>query len=129
MRLLVDTHVLLWAIAEPDKLPRASQAKLEAAENEILFSAASIWELAIKLQSGRLVLPVELEEIMEAAKTMGFAELPVSAAHAASVRHLPLYHRDPFDRLLVAQAIYEPVHLLTADRVLEQYSNLVEVIV
>jgi len=129
MHLLVDTHVLLWAIAEPQKLPRGSQAKLEAAENEVLFSAASIWELAIKLQIGRLVLPVELEDIIEAAKTMGFAELPVSAAHAARVRRLPLYHRDPFDRLLVAQAIYEPARLLTADRTLGQYSNLVEVIV
>jgi PIN domain nuclease of toxin-antitoxin system len=129
MRLLVDTHILLWAIAEPQKLPQASQAKLEAAENEILFSAVSIWELAIKLQTGRLVLPVELDEITEAAKSMEFIELPVSAAHAASVRSLPLYHRDPFDRLLVAQAIYEPARLLTADRVLAQYSTLVEVIV
>jgi PIN domain nuclease of toxin-antitoxin system len=102
MRLLVDTHVLLWAIAEPHKLPRASRAKLEASENEILFSAASIWELAIKLQIGRLVLPIELDEIMEAAKTVGFAELPVTAAHAPNVSCLPLYHRDPFDRLLVA---------------------------
>ncbi|MBV8451648.1 MAG: type II toxin-antitoxin system VapC family toxin [Deltaproteobacteria bacterium] len=129
MRLLVDTHVLLWAIAEPQKLPGTSQAKLEAAENEVLFSAASIWELAIKLQIGRLVLPIGLEDLMDAAKIMGFTELPVSAAHAAGVWHLPLYHRDPFDRLLVAQAIHEPARLLTADRALSQYSNLVEVIV
>jgi len=129
MRLLVDTHVLLWAIAEPQKLPGTSQAKLEAAENEVLFSAASIWELAIKLQIGRLVLPIELEDLMDAAKIMGFTELPVSAAHAAGVRYLPLYHRDPFDRLLVAQAIHEPARLLTADRALSQYSNLVDVIV
>jgi PIN domain nuclease of toxin-antitoxin system len=128
MRLLVDTHVLLWAIAEPQKLPRGSQAKLEAAENEVLFSAASIWELAIKLQIGRIVLPIELEEITAAAQSMGFVELPVSAAHAASVRSLPLYHRDPFDRVLIAQAIHEPARLLTADHVLGQYSNLVEVI-
>lgn len=104
-------------------MPRGSQAKLKAAENEVLFSAASIWELAIKLRIGRIVLPVELEEITEAAKSMGFAELPVSAAHAASVRSLPPYHRDPFDRVLVAQAIHEPARLLTADRVLGQYSN------
>jgi PIN domain nuclease of toxin-antitoxin system len=122
-------QVLLWTIAEPQKLPRGSQAKLEAAENKILFSAAGIWELAIKLQIGRIVLPVELDEITEAAKSMGFAELPVCAAHAASVRSLPLYHRDPFDRVLVAQAIHEPAQLLTADHVLGQYSTLVEVIV
>ncbi len=129
MRLLVDTHVLLWAVAEPQKLPKASRAKLEAAENEVLFSAASIWELAIKLQIRRLVLPTRFEDITEAAKLMGFAELPVSAAHAAGVRDLPLYHRDPFDRLLVAQAINEPARLLTADAILGQYSNLVEIIV
>jgi len=86
-------------------------------------------ELAIKLQIGRIVLPLELEEITEAAKSMGFAELPVSAAHAASVRSLPLYHRDPFDRVLAAQAIHDPAQRLTADHVLGQYSNLVEVIV
>jgi len=113
MRLLVDTHVLLWAIAEQRKLPKASRAKFEAGENDVLFSAASIWELAI---NGRLKLPVELDTITESAKLMGFSELPVTAAHAAGVRHLPLYHRDPFDRLLVAQAIYEPARFLTVDR-------------
>jgi PIN domain nuclease of toxin-antitoxin system len=128
MRLLVDTHVLLWAIAEPRKLPEPARARLEAPENDVLFSAASIWELAIKLQIGRLTLPVDLEAIMEAARRMGFAELPISAAHATGVRHLPIYHRDPFGRLLVSQAIHEPAHLLTTDRILGQYSNLVEVI-
>ena len=128
MRLLVDTHVLLWAIAEPRKLPKASRAKLEAGENDVLFSAASIWELAIKLQLGRLKLPVELDTLTEAAKLMGFSELPVTAAHAAGVRHLPLYHRDPFDRLLVAQAIYEPARFLTVDPVLSQYTHWVETI-
>jgi PIN domain nuclease of toxin-antitoxin system len=128
MRLLVDTHVLLWAIAEPHKLPKASQTRLQAVEHEVLFSAASIWELTIKLQAKRLILPVELEDIVEAADAMGFTELPVSAAHAASVRRLPLFHRDPFDRLLVAQAMFEPARLLTADRVLLQYSDLVDVI-
>jgi PIN domain nuclease of toxin-antitoxin system len=85
MRLLVDTHILPWALVEPQKLSRSWQARLEAAENEILFSAVSIWELAIKRQIGRLVLPIELEDLMEAAKTIGFADLPVSAAHAAGV--------------------------------------------
>lgn len=101
-------------------MPRAWQLRLESAENDILFSAASIWELAIKLQIGRLVLPAELDDIVEAADTMGSAELPLSAAHAAAVRYLPLYHHDPFDRLLVAQAIHEPARLLTANRALGQ---------
>jgi PIN domain nuclease of toxin-antitoxin system len=129
MRLLVDTHVLLWAIAEPRKLPKPSHAMLQAAENEVLFSAASIWELAIKLQIGRLIIPLALDALTEAAKKMGFSELPVSAAHAARVKGLPLYHRDPFDRLLIAQAIHEPARLLTADAIMAQYSSLVDVIV
>jgi PIN domain nuclease of toxin-antitoxin system len=128
VRLLVDTHVLLWAIAEPERIPPSCRDRLESPDNDVLFSAASIWELAIKLQVGRLKLPVALEEIAEAAARMGFEELPVTAAHAASVRRLPLHHRDPFDRLLVAQAIHEPARFLTVDQGLARYSDLVEVV-
>lgn len=127
MRLLVDTHELLWAVAEPEKLPSAHRERLESSDNEVLFSAASIWEIAIKLQIGRLPLAVPPEEIAAAAVRMGFVELPVTAAHAASVRHLPLHHRDPFDRLLVAQAIHEPARFLTVDAILRRYSDLVDV--
>jgi len=128
VRLLVDTHVLLWTVAEPDRLPSAHRERLESPDNEVLFSAASIWELAIKLQIGRLALPVGAEEIAGAAVRMGFGELPVTAAHAASIRRLPLHHRDPFDRLLVAQAIHEPARFLTVDAILGRYSDIVEVI-
>jgi len=126
VRLLVDTHVLLWAVAEPERLPAAYRERLESPENEVLFSAASVWELAIKLQIGRLMLPVAPEVIAGAAVRMGFDELPVTAAHAAGVSRLPLHHRDPFDRLLIAQAIHEPARFLTADRTLTRYSDLVE---
>ena len=102
--------------------------RLESLENEVLFSAASIWELAIKLQIGRITLGVEPEELAEVAVRRGFAELPVTSAHAAAVRRLPLHHRDPFDRLLVAQAQHEPARLLTADRALARYGAFVEVI-
>ena len=128
MRLLVDTHVLLWAVAQPDRLPASSRKSLESPDNEVFFSAASIWELSIKLQIRRISLAVLPEEIAEAALRMGFEELSVTAAHAAGVRRLPRHHRDPFDRLLIAQAIHEPARLLTADRVLAQYSDLVEVV-
>jgi PIN domain nuclease of toxin-antitoxin system len=128
VRLLVDTHVLLWAVAQPDRLPASSRKSLESPDNEVLFSAASICELSIKLQVRRISLAVMPEEIAEAALRMGFEELSVTAAHAAGVRRLPLHHRDPFDRLLIAQAIHEPARLLTADRVLAQYSDLVEVV-
>jgi PIN domain nuclease of toxin-antitoxin system len=128
MRLLVDTHVLLWALATPERLPPSSRDRLESPANDVLFSAASIWELTIKIQVGRLKLAVEPEEIAEAATRMGFEELPVTAAHAAGVGRLPLHHRDPFDRLLVAQAIHEPARFLTADQVLARYSDLIEIV-
>ena len=126
MRLLVDTHVLLWAAAEPGRVPPPFRERIESPDNEVLFSAVSIWEIAIKQQIGRLSPDVTPEELAEAAVEMGFEELPVTAAHAAGVRRLPLHHRDPFDRLLVAQAIHEPARLLTADETLVRYSDLVE---
>ncbi|MBI2059872.1 MAG: type II toxin-antitoxin system VapC family toxin [Nitrospirae bacterium] len=128
MRLLVDTHVLLWAVAEPGRIPKSHRDHIESPDSEVLFSAASIWELAIKLQVGRIQLPVDLEEITAAAVRMGFSELPVTSAHSAEIRRLPLHHRDPFDRLLLAQSLHEPARFLTADRALAAYSNLVDVI-
>jgi PIN domain nuclease of toxin-antitoxin system len=127
MRLLVDTHVLLWAAAEPERLPASFRERLKSPESEVFFSAASVWELAIKVQIGRLSLGVPPEEIARTAVERGFEELPVTAAHAAGVGRLPLHHRDPFDRLLVAQAIHEPARLLTVDRGLGRYSDLVQV--
>ena len=127
MRLLVDTHVLLWAAAQPQRLPTSFRRQLESPQNDVVFSAASIWELAIKLQIGRLSLGVTPEKLARSAVERGFQELPVTAAHAAGVSRLPLHHRDPFDRLLVAQAIHEPARLLTVDRVLAKYSDLVDV--
>lgn len=128
MRLLVDTHVLLWAAAKPDRLPAACREQLEAPGNTVLFSSASIWELAIKVQIGRLKLKVTPAQVAAAAVRMGFAELAVTSAHAAAVGRLPLHHRDPFDRLLIAQALHEPARFLTADALLARYSDLVELI-
>ncbi|GBD10754.1 Ribonuclease VapC22 [bacterium HR23] len=125
MRLLLDTHILLWALASPERLPGEVRRLLEDPKNEVLFSAASVWEVAIKAQVGRFSLPIPLEEVVEAALRSGFAELPVRSVHAAGVARLPFLHRDPFDRLLVAQALYEPARLLTADRALAGYSDLV----
>ncbi|MDR7520786.1 MAG: type II toxin-antitoxin system VapC family toxin [Armatimonadota bacterium] len=128
MRFLLDTHVLLWALAEPGRLARSVRARLESPENEVLFSAASIWEIAVKVRIGRLKLPVAPDEVAVAAARTGFRELPVRAAHAARVIALPAHHRDPFDHLLIAQAMHEPARLLTVDRQLLPYSDLVELI-
>lgn len=126
MRLLLDTHILLWAASAPHRLPGTFRERIESPDNEVLFSAASIWELAIKSGLGRIALPMPVEAFFQSLEDHGFRELPMTAMHAAGVEHLPDHHRDPFDRLLVAQAIAEPARLLTADRALASYSELVE---
>jgi PIN domain nuclease of toxin-antitoxin system len=128
MRLLLDTHVLLWALAEPEKLGAELRGLIEDRGNEVLFSAASIWELAIKAGLGRFNFNVRPEEITAGAIAAGFEELPVRAETAALVAYLPPHHRDPFDRLLVAQTIAGPLRLYTADALLPAYSELVTLI-
>ena len=128
MRVLLDTHVLLWAVGDPAKLPReARQAILDPA-NEVLFSAASIWEIAIKSQLRRRDFVANPAEVAGVAVDSGFDELPVRAQHCALTARLPLHHRDPFDRLLIAQAMTEPARLLTVDATLRRYSELVLVL-
>jgi len=128
MRFLLDTHVLLWALAEPGRIPAIAREWLESPEHEVLFSAASIWEIAIKVRIGRLKLSLSVAEVAAAAARTRFEELPVRASHAAATATLPMHHSDPFDRLLLAQALHEPARLLTVDRGLRRYSDLVDVL-
>jgi PIN domain nuclease of toxin-antitoxin system len=128
MRVLLDTHVLLWALAEPRRLGRETRATIENADSEVLFSAASIWEIAIKSGLDRGDFAFDPAEIALAALDTGFSELAVRANAAALVSRLPLLHRDPFDRLLVAQAMTEPATLYTAAQQLPPYSDLVRLI-
>lgn len=128
MRLLLDTHILLWALMEPEKLTREARSSIEDPDNEVLFSAANIWEIAIKSALGRTDFQVDAEEIASAATDSGFTELPVWSSAASGVANLAMHHRDPFDRLLVAQAIAEPAHLYTVDLRLEPYTDLVKCI-
>jgi len=123
MRLLLDTHILLWALAEPRRLSKAVVEAIEAGENEVLFSAASIWEIAIKSEVLRAEFGVDAVAIIGAARETRFTELAISAEHAAAVAALPPHHKDPFDRLLIAQAITEPARLVTADKALAAYSD------
>jgi PIN domain nuclease of toxin-antitoxin system len=125
MRVLLDTHVLLWALAEPGRLDAETRATIESGDTEVLFSAASIWEIAIKAGLGRPDFAFDPAEIAQAAVDTGFSELAVRSNAAALVGRLPLLHHDPFDRVLVAQAIVEPAILYTADRQLVPYSDLV----
>jgi PIN domain nuclease of toxin-antitoxin system len=124
MRVLVDTHVLLWVLVEPQKLSTKARTFLEEAP-ERLFSTASIWEIAIKARLGRTGFSTDASRIARTARESGFKELRIDSSAAAHVAQLPPHHRDPFDRLLIAQAMLEPARLLTIDRRLEPYSDLV----
>ena len=121
MKLLLDTHLLLWAAGNPDRLSMEARAWNEAPENELLFSAASIWEVAIKLGLGREDFRVDVRLLRRGLLDNGYSELLVSSEHAVTLDGLPSIHKDPFDRLLVAQALIEGITLLTSDTVVAQY--------
>jgi PIN domain nuclease of toxin-antitoxin system len=122
LKLLLDTQVYLWFLADSRRLSREARRVLDRAE-EVFVSAASVWESAIKVSIGKLRLDVR--ELVTHIEASGFRALPVTAEHAARVALLPTHHRDPFDRLLVAQAIHETMRLLTADATLVRYSELI----
>ena len=128
MRFLLDTHLLMWAVNDQTRLDATTRSLLINGENDILFSAASIWEIAIKARLRRADFEARPEEVLQAARTIGFVELPIKADLAVRVADLPLHHRDPFDSLLVVQAMTGPMRLLTADPVLVQYSELVTLV-
>ena len=127
MRLLLDTHLLLWAIASSRKVPSDARTLLIDHRNTVFYSAASVWEIAIKSSLGRKDFRVDLPGLLRGAHATGFLELPVSATHAARVVSLPALHKDPFDRLLIAQAIIESALLLTNDEQLRPYGAQVRV--
>ena len=122
MRLLLDTHIFLWAVSGSGQLKPQARRLISSADG-VFVSSASIWEIAIKARLGKVT--ADADELVLAIDRSGFQELPVRAAHAAMVGRLDVYHNDPFDRLLVAQAISEPLRLLTADAALKPYSELV----
>lgn len=122
MRILLDTHIFLWLAAD-DKRLIASARQLITSASQVFVSSASIWEIAIKARVNKI--DVDPEAAVQEMKICGFLELPVLAKHAVVVGRLPLLHNDPFDRLLVAQAIAEPMRLLTSDDQLLAYSELV----
>lgn len=123
MRVLVDTHIVLWWLIDSRKLPEDAERIIKDKDNAIFVSAASIWEIAVKATLGQIeVDPFAIEAAIEPS---GFVELPITGKHAAQLSKLPLHHRDPFDRILVAQSLLEPMRLLTGDQVLAQYGEMV----
>jgi PIN domain nuclease of toxin-antitoxin system len=121
MKLLLDTHVLLWAASGSDRLSDDLRAALEDEANRLLFSAASIWEIAIKSALGRDDFRVEANALRRDLLANGYVELPITSDHAVGVTALPAIHHDPFDRMLAAQAIAEGASLVTADERLAGY--------
>jgi PIN domain nuclease of toxin-antitoxin system len=122
MRLLLDTHTLLWLMEENPRLSPQACSLIRNAE-QVYVSTASIWEIAVKRQIGKIEEDTEM--VVARLGQAGLCELQVTNRHAIAAGRLPLLHRDPFDRLLVAQAMTEPLHLLTADKQLQAYSELV----
>lgn len=128
MKLLLDTHVLLWAAGTPEHLPEAAIELLNAPDNMLFFSAASLWEIAIKHGLGRTDFQVNARVLRRGLLDNGYSELPIDSEHAVAIDALPPIHKDPFDRILMAQASVEGITLLTADALLAQYPGPIRVI-
>ena len=121
MKLLLDTHVLLWAAGRPEKLSARGRRLLNDPQNILIFSAASLWEVAIKQAIGREDFRVDARLLRRGLLDNGYEELAVTSAHAVALDTLPMLHKDPFDRMLVAQALVEGFTLVTADARLTKY--------
>lgn len=128
MRVLLDTHLLIWLRAASDRLPKTVHQTIKNSDNQLFFSAASIWELSIKESTGkaRLELPSKLlhRQLLE----NDFQEVPVTATHGLGVLLLPPIHKDPFDRILIAQAIAEDMVLMTSDETIAQYEGPIQLV-
>jgi PIN domain nuclease of toxin-antitoxin system len=125
VNLLLDTHIALWALTDSPRLPGKARDLIIAPGNTIWVSAASVWEIAIKHSLGRGDMPVSGAQALALFEEAGFVLLAVSGEHAAAVAQLPAHHADPFDRMLAAQALTEPLRLLTHDAMLARYSDTV----
>ncbi|GAC1411637.1 MAG: type II toxin-antitoxin system VapC family toxin [Burkholderiaceae bacterium] len=128
MKLLLDTHVLLWAAGAPERLSQTARSILQNPENQPMFSAVSLWEITIKHGLGRTDFKVNARVLRRNLIDNGYEELPITSAHAVAVDSLPPIHKDPFDRLLVAQATVEGIVFLSADTIVAQYPGPVQAV-
>lgn len=126
MKLLLDTHLLLWAAGDPGKLSAKARVLIENTDNEPLFSAASLWEIAIKSELGRDDFQVNARVLRRGLLDNAYGELGISSEHTVALDNLPPIHKDPFDRILVAQATVEGITLLTSDDIVAQYPGPVK---
>lgn len=121
MKILLDTHLLLWAAGEHAKLPRTARSLIGDSRNELIFSAASLWEVAIKRSLARSDFRVDVRLLRRGLHDNGYTELPILSDHVVAIESLPAIHKDPFDRILIAQATVEGITLLTTDSLVAQY--------
>jgi PIN domain nuclease of toxin-antitoxin system len=128
MKLLLDTHLLLWAAGEPKRLSKQARTLIDNPDNELLFSAASLWEVAIKRGLGREDFKVDARLLRRGLLDNGYSELPIISDHIVATESLPPIHKDPFDRVLVAQATVEGVTLLTIDSLVAQYTGPIKTV-
>ena len=128
MKLLLDTHLLLWAAGEPRRLSKRARTLIDNPDNELLFSAASLWEVAIKRGLGRQDFKVDARLLRRGLLDNGYSELPIISDHVVATESLPPIHKDPFDRVLVAQATVEGVTLLTIDSLVAQYPGPIKTV-
>jgi PIN domain nuclease of toxin-antitoxin system len=125
LNLLLDTHVALWAISDHPRLSKKARALIESPRSSVWISAATVWEIAIKHGLRRGDMPVSGQDALRYFQASGYRFLPVEPEHAAAVEDLPALHADPFDRILVAQALVEPMRLMTHDPVVARYNDTV----
>jgi PIN domain nuclease of toxin-antitoxin system len=123
LNLLLDTHLLLWAAGQPERLPVAARDLLLDSANQPVFSAASLWEIEIKRALGRPDFSVDPRRLWRMLLVNGYHELPVTSEHAIALNDLPMLHKDPFDRILIAQARTETMLLLTVDETVAEYGK------
>jgi PIN domain nuclease of toxin-antitoxin system len=122
---LLDTHVALWAITDSPKLPKKARELIESPKSSVWISAATVWEIAIKHSLGRRDMPVSSQDALRYFRESGYWFLSLEPEHAVAVEDLPAHHADPFDRMLVAQALVEPMRLITHDPMVARYSNTI----
>ncbi len=128
MKVLLDTHILLWAAGVPERLSPPARLLIEAPDSELFFSAASLWEIAIKHGLGRRDFQVNARLLRRGLLDNGYSELPIGSEHAVAIDSLPAIHKDPFDRILVAQATVEGITLLTSDTLVAQYPGPIRLV-
>lgn len=128
MKLLLDTHLLLWVAGQPDRLSQAARRFIEDKENELIFSAASLWEVVIKRGLGREDFKVDPRLLRRGLLDNGYGELPIGSEHVVAIDTLPPIHKDPFDRVLIAQALVEGITLLTTDATVAGYPAPVQAV-